>query len=599
MAKKVKVNEALVNILAPTCIKFNKNDFEYGDAFARVYGIIKYPQQVRSGFFNAISNIPHTFVNYHFEPIDNQTLLAAMNRANKQQNDKYLSSHEAVEIKNAELALENINNLLNRMQKNNEHMGEVSTMVMSYGKDKDEFEKTCRRVMGVIAGESCLSRSLPNLQKESFMNVSPTHAPQGKINQIFGKVMPLSTFIGGFPFSTVGFNDGTGFYFAKDTTGSLIIVDLWKRENDRINSNIVITGKPGSGKSTTIKHILLNEFAKGTKIIIIDPEREYKTMCEALGGDWVNLVGGDNKINPFNFNVTPKEIDKDGNDIDDGLPELARHMGQLEIFIQLYAKSLEGEPMMYLKRILYELYKNFGIDFNTKASDLKPTDYPTFTDLDNLLNEKLKIATDNEKEVILKIINALFDISNGGDKFLWNGHTNINTNSDFIVFDTKDLQESSNNKKRAEYFNAITYIWNLIEKDRKEKVLFVCDESYLLIDTQVPQTLIFLRNVSKRIRKYEGGLCLITHDIEDFLNPEIKMYGQSLLSTACYKILFGTDGKNLKEETELFSLTEAENELLYAQRRGHALFIAGTKKIHANFVLNDTELKYMGSAGGR
>ena len=599
MAKKLKINEGLINILAPTCIKFNKNDFEYGDAFAKVYGIIKYPQQVRSGFFNNISNIPHTFVNYHFEPIDNQILLDAMNRANKQQSDKFVSSHEAVEIKNAELAIENINNLLNRMQKNNEHMGEVSTMIMAYGKDKDEFEKTCRRVMGVVAGESCQSRALPNLQKECFMNISPTHAPQGKINQIFGKVMPLSTFIGGFPFSTVGFNDGTGFYFAKDTSGSLIIVDLWKRENDRINSNIVITGKPGSGKSTTIKHILLNEFAKGTKIIIIDPEREYKTMCETLGGDWVNLVGGDNKINPFNFNITPKDIDEDGADVDDGLPELARHIGQLETFIQLYAKNLEGEPMMYLKKVLYELYDNFNIDFNTKAEELKPTDYPTFTDLDNLLNSKLKKADNNEREVLLKIINTLFDVCNGGDKFLWNGHTNINTNSDFIVFDTKDLQESSDNKKRAEYFNVITYIWNMIEKDRKEKVLFVCDESYLLIDTQVPQTLIFLRNVSKRIRKYEGGLCLITHDIEDFLNPSIKMYGQSLLSTACYKVLFGTDGKNLEEETELFNLTEAENELLYAQRRGHALFIAGTKKIHANFVINDTEFKYMGNAGGR
>ena len=136
-------------------------------------------------------------------------------------------------------------------------------------------------------------------------------------------------------------------------------------------------------------------------------------------------------------------------------------------------------------------------------------------------------------------------------------------------------------------------------KDRKEKVLFVCDESYLLIDPQVPQTLIFLRNASKRIRKYEGGLCLITHDIEDFLNPQIKMYGQSLLSTACYKILFGTDGKNLEEETTLFKLTEAENELLYSQKRGHALLIAGTKKIHAHFVLDETEFDYMGNAGGR
>ena len=51
----------------------------------------------------------------------------------------------------------------------------------------------------------------------------------------------------------------------------------------------IITGKPGSGKATTIKHILLNEYAKGTKIIIIDPEREYKAMCEA--NTWENVLG--------------------------------------------------------------------------------------------------------------------------------------------------------------------------------------------------------------------------------------------------------------------------------------------------------------------
>ena len=600
MKKKNQMNESLINILAPTCIKFYKNDMDYGESKAKIFGIIRYPQQVRSGFMNSISNIPHTCVNYHFKPIDNTTLLEAMSKATRLQSETYTTTNDALVAKNSQIALENINNMMDRMQRDNETIGEVSTMIMAFGKDNEDFEKSCRKVLGVVSGESCQARSLPYLQKESFKNLSITHAPQKKINQIFSKIMPLTTFIGGFPFSTVGFNDGTGFYFAKDTSGSLIIVDLWKRENDRVNSNIVITGKPGSGKSTTIKHILLNEYAKGTTIIIIDPEREYKTMCHKLGGNWINLIGGEFKINPFNFNITPKDTDDDGNDIKDGLPDLARHVSQLETFLLLYNKSLEGDTMLYLKKVIYELYNNFNIDFNSKANELKPEQYPTFSDLSELLNKKLKETNDSkEKDTLLKILNTLFDITDGGDQFLWNGYTNINTNSNFIVFDTKDLQDSSENKKRAEYYNVITYIWNMIEKDRKEKVLFVCDESYLLIDPQVPQTLIFLRNASKRIRKYEGGLCLITHDIEDFLNPQIKMYGQSLLSTACYKILFGTDGKNLEEETTLFKLTEAENELLYSQKRGHALLIAGTKKIHAHFVLDESEFDYMGNAGGR
>lgn len=64
------------------------------------------------------------------------------------------------------------------------------------------------------------------------------------------------------------------------------------------------------------------------------------------------------------------------------------------------------------------------------------------------------------------------------------------------------------------------------EPDRTERTLLICDEAYLMIDPKVPQSLIFLRNVEKRARKYEAGLVIISHSVVDFLAPEIKMYGQ-------------------------------------------------------------------------
>lgn len=596
---KVKINEALVNILAPTDIKFNKNDFEIGENYGKVFAITKYPQTLRPGFYNNISNIKNTIVNYHFTPLSQALLMEAINKLSKQQIQIENSSNDLLTQKTAQITQESIVSIMEMASKNNEVMGQVFVTIMSYDKNKEEFERTNRKVEGTIAGESCMSRAFPNIQKEFYQSISPTYPTNKKTFDMCSKVMPLSTFIGGFPFSSVGFNDGNGFVLGRDTNNSLVICDIWKRGNDRINSNIVVTGKPGSGKSTAIKHIILKEYEKGTKIIIIDPEREYKDMCENLKGDWINLVGGKNMINPFNFNITPKDADDDTEVDNIGLPDLAKHIEQLCTFLLLYDNSLAGAKITYLKKVINKLYNKFNINYETKASDLSPEQYPTFTDLDNYLNEKLKLAEGNEKNTIQEIMNSLYDITYGGDQFLWNGHTNINVNSNCIVFDTKDLQESGENKKRAEYYNVITYIWNLIEKDRKEKVLFVCDESYLLVDINVPQTLIFLRNVSKRIRKYEGGLVLITHDVEDFLNPTIKMYGQSLLNTACYVILFGTDGKNLEEETELFNLTEKENELLYGQRRGHCLFIAGTKKIHLQFVISNEELAFMGKAGGR
>lgn len=103
----------------------------------------------------------------------------------------------------------------------------------------------------------------------------------------------MSTFVGGFPFASSGYNDGRGYYFAKDSNGGLVILDTWERGNDRTNSSFVIMGVAGIGKSTVVKHIMLSEYMKGTKILH-RPESEYKDMCRNLNGSWLNAGGGKN-----------------------------------------------------------------------------------------------------------------------------------------------------------------------------------------------------------------------------------------------------------------------------------------------------------------
>ena len=129
--------------------------------------------------------------------------------------------------------------------------------------------------------------------------------------------------------------------------------------------------------------------------------------------------------------------------------------------------------------------------------------------------------------------------------------------------------------------------------------MLICDESYLMIDEKVPQSLVYLRNMMKRVRKYEGSLAVISHSVVDFLSDNIKQYGQAILDIPTYKILMGTDGQNLKETTKLYDLTEAEQDLLLAKKRGHALFMAGAKRLHINFTIPEYKLEYMGKSGGR
>ena len=77
------------------------------------------------------------------------------------------------------------------------------------------------------------------------------------------------------------------------------------------------------------------------------------------------------------------------------------------------------------------------------------------------------------------------------------------------------------------------------------------------------------------------------------------MYGQALLDIPCFKILMGCDGKNLQETKELYNLTEAEEELLAGKKRGNALIIIGSKRLHIVFEIPEYKFKFMGKGGGR
>ena len=211
-------------------------------------------------------------------------------------------------------------------------------------------------------------------------------------------------------------------------------------------------------------------------------------------------------------------------------------------------------------------------------------------------DEKFSIK---KRERCESIALRLRSASVGADSALWNGHTTIDPNADFIVLDTHDLQEADDTIKRTQYFNILTWAWQQLSKNREERVLLGVDEAYLVVDPEVPQALQFLRNISKRIRKYEGGLAVITHSVIDFLDPSVRRHGQALLDNPCFKFFMGSDGKNLEELTNLMSLTEAEQEMLAKKKRGHGLLIAGSKRLHAKVELADHELQLFGSGGGK
>ena len=317
-------------------------------------------------------------------------------------------------------------------------------------------------------------------------------------------------------------------------------------------------------------------------------------------GSWIDVAGGrGGLINPLQIRPVPPDVDDNSYPVKkDSIGDLAVHLKTLQTFFRLYIPSMDDRLRAILDQSLVELYFSFGITWETDVSGMKAERFPILSDLYKLISCKSESGGRNA-ECYADLKTYLEGAANGADHLLWNGYTTINPTSGFIVLDTKSLIQMSGTVLAAQYFNVLSWCWEQITRDRKERIMLIADECWTMIDPRCPQSLEFLKNAEKRARKYEGSIVVGTQSTNDFLDPEVKFYGQSVLDLPTYKLLFSMDGQSLKEAAELFDLNDSQTELISSGQRGMALMKVGRQAAKVRFVLSDERLEMFGRGGGR
>lgn len=600
---KKKENAGLLNVIAPIDLQFTHTGMQIGENMAKGYGIVRYSPDNAPGWISRITNLPNSIVSITYEPIDSETMIEVLDSNINVAKKRGIDAKKQSEESRADKEIKHSKKLMGEIDDNNESIGVMATVVVPLT-DEKSMERVDRKAKGTAKKAKCRMRNMVNMQKDVFKQISPTYIPQDVIRDVTGRVVPLRSLLGGFPFQRAGLNDGSGYYFAKDDAGGILTLDMWKRLGDRTNTNMAVLGVPGVGKSTKVKDMIVDEYMMGTRMIIIDPEDEYKEQCQVLQGSWLNAAGGSRgRINPLQIQEIPVEEGEDEYYKDEGwgMGALALYLKHLETFFTLYSSSIDDYKLSYLKQVLIELYEKHGIRFDTDIAKLKNENYPIIEELVDLLKEKSAEEKENGNGInhYQDLVDLLWDMAYGADAFLFNGYTTIAAETKYTCISTSGLNDASDRIKRTQYFNLLTWAWKEISRNRQERVILVCDEAYLLVDPDIPQSLIFLRNAMKRARKYEAGIWVITQNVIDFMNEKVKMYGQELLDNPAYKIVMGIDGANLEKVVELYHLTEQEITLLEAKRRGHAILMAGSRRMHVKFDIADYKFQYFGTAGGR
>ncbi len=596
---QISDNSGLLDALAPQALKFEARQIAFGDQLARVLVITGYPPRVGAAWLSRVAALQGVTASIHLVPAsDPGALVNDITKAIGEYNARLSQNNNALIRQRTEQLIRDAEELLQKIDAESQQAFYMTVVLLLVAQDMEALEIKTRQVAAMLAAARMRGRVVVFRQEDGLRAAGPWFSLPADIHKVGSRNMLSETVAASFPFVASGINDGSGIVLGRDKDGGLVLVDIWKRGEDRTNSNITILGKTGSGKSFASKLLVVREFPQGARVIIIDPLRECRTMCKRLGGNWLNVAGGKGRINPLQIRLLPSgEQDEDEGEFYAATNDLSLHIKILRTFFSLYLQDLNATEKACLENALIATYERKGITFASTSEqirDLAPEDYPIMQDLSRYIDEQANKKPELYERLAILIQRATL----GADAALWDGPSTVDATADLTVLDIHDLMNADPATKSAQFFNVLTFVWNMIETDAKERIILVVDEAWMLIDKKTPQALEFLRDASKRIRHYNGSLVVLSQNLIDFLAPEVMQYGSALINNPCYKLIMQQGEKDLQALCELMNgVSDTEKDLLSGAKRGEGLLIAGNQRIFVKIEAAPHEEPYLQGGG--
>ena len=600
------VTRSFKDKIAPSGLKIGEKDIILGNAYISILTLRTYPSNVNVGWLGDVCNVNHTRMTITISPMNSYEISNTLKKSMSEVKSKMININDYNDQILLNNQLQDYVELVNRIDREHEKFNLLTVNFLCYGETLEDLNKTKKELKNTLSSYGMDGVELMFDQEKSFKMCLPTMYKE--LEKDFGLPIPVMTTSASFPFIFQNLQDeNDSMMLGNDSLGSLIFFDLWKRTNKRNNSNAVIIGKTGSGKSTLLKKLIRANWCRGSKIIVIDPEREYKHLCEIVGGTWIDCgTGTGGIINPLEVRKSSDDDeDVDGKKIKNN--DLSRHFQTFRTFIKYYLQDLTPYELTKVEEILIEVYKDKGIDFDTDLNKINYQDYPIIEDLYNKVLDKLNTAKKNNEtrnviESLDKISSMLKRATIGADAKLFNGHTNITIgdSSDLIVLDIHSLVDADDTILKTQFFNILSWCWNEISKNRNERVILICDEAHLLIDSKNKDGMEFLKRAQKRIRKYNGALWTCSQNLIDFTASDLERYGQVLIDNSAYILIMAQGQKEIEAVKKMMNLSESEVYFLTTASKGQGLFvISQDTRLPIQINLRDEEKELFGSAGGR
>ena len=572
-----------VDWILPETVSFSSRSTVVDGEECFNFTVRNYPLAVGNAWGFQMFNIEDTKVVMNIEPYEKDKAVKMIDRSLQE----LLSSDQSYRASSVIDRTTHINTLvqlLALLKNDNENLYKVTIHIALYNRTKEKKKDLKKRILRVLSEQGFeLSDNFCN-QNRAMIAMNPSIVePMTE----FQRAIHSNSIAAVFPFvlSTIMEKGGVTIGQGK---GFPVIVDFFVRNDERVNSNMVIMGKSGSGKSYSTKTLLTHLATENCKIFILDPENEYDIISENLGGKLIDVgTASHGRINPFHV-ITTLDADEDTEGAGNAF---SVHLQFLEQFYREILPGIDAHALEMLNNLTVELYAKKGITWESNFSEIKAEDYPIFDDLYQLILAELETATvqyDIENLRVLKNFISKF-ASGGRNANLWNGPSTLSVKENFCVFNFQSLLANKNGViANAQMLLVLKWLDNEIIKNRdfnlkyetNRKIIVVIDEAHVFIDPKYPIALDFMYQLAKRIRKYNGMQIIITQNIKDFVGSQEIIRKSTAIINACqYSFIFALAPNDMDDLCTLYSkagnINKTEQDQIINNPRGNAFIITG------------------------
>ncbi len=536
---------SIKDLVAPAAMEVTPTFIKLGDKFVRTIFVITYPRYIAVGWFSPIINLSATIdIAMFFYPVKSDIILKQLRNKVGALEAQIISDREKGAPRDPirETALRDIEKLRDDLTQGIEHFFQFGLYVTFYADSKEQLENMTNDIESLFGSRLVFTKKVLYQAEQGFNSTLPI----GNDELMVGFNMNSSPIASSFPFMSSELTSDEGILYGINRhNNSLILFDRFSLQN----ANTVVFATSGAGKSYTIKLEVLRTMMFGTDVIVIDPEREYKHLCDAVGGTYINIsLSSDAKINPFDL---PRAVgDQRPDDIIRGA------VITLKGLVRLMLGQLTHQEDSIVDRALLETYAKKDITADADLSKIEP---PIMQDFQDIL-EGMEGASD--------LALRLRKFTQGTFAGLFNNPTNVDMKNQLVVFSVRDLEDEL---RPMAIYTIVNYIWNVVRSELKKRILII-DEAWWLMQNE--DSAKFIYALVKRCRKYYLGVTNITQDVNDFL---LSPYGQAIVNNSALQLLMRQSPASVENIQRTFMLTEGEKYLLLECGVGEGIFFAGDK----------------------